>query len=61
MRASDVITNATKQNMNVMASTLNILCAGETKAKCFDKSKYARSFVTKNVPYILTKKMLTNT
>ena len=44
MRVSDVISNVTKQNMNVMASTLSALknvwtAAGETKNKKFRRIK----------------------
>ena len=55
MRVSDVISNVTKQNMNVMASTLN---RWRNKNKKFRRIKITWY---QNVPYILTKKMHTKT
>ena len=48
MRVSDVITNITKQNMNVIASTFSAYLA-------------LKRWSNQNIPYILTKKMHTNT
>ena len=55
MRVSDIINNVTKHNKNVMASTLSPL--ERQKQKSFSESN---KFWNQNVPYILTKKMHTN-
>ena len=62
MCVSDVITNVTKQDMNVMALTLNDFKTSETLER--QKQKVLanqNNFDNQNVPYILTKKVHTNT